>query len=168
VGPADAAAGAQGWFYEDLAVARPGSDLPTTCTEPGQEQRISVTITPVIGSEIRLECLQTVQAGSAGAVSVGSICAPASDPCGAGLAPDHVTPLSCDAASRTCGLPCTSDATCTQAGLLGRLCDPRTWEEAVGADVAPPAERDRLLGDLQAAGVDPAAPHAFCISPTCL
>jgi hypothetical protein len=53
-------------------------------------------------------------------------------------------------------VPCTSDATCTSAGLLGYVCDQRTNEVAAGPDgVADVPESLR------------SAQRNYCVNPTC-
>jgi hypothetical protein len=126
-------------------------------------------VSPVTNAEIRLECLQTVQPSGGTMISVGSFCDPASTTCSMGFAPNgppHV--LACDSAERVCRLQCTSDANCTAGGLLGDVCDDRSWEEAVGALGVPDgAERTRLLMAIPP-GTDITSPHNFCVNPTCI
>jgi hypothetical protein len=157
VGPA----GGNGWFYETAEMMLPGSNLGMTCGSEGQ--RISFgAINPVTNSEIRLECLQTVQPPSTGGGmdSIGSFCSQ-TDVCN-GFGPSGTEfPLACDFADRTCGVPCTDTSQCTAAGLLGDVCDNRPWTVVVEGS-------ERLIEQLTAAGVDVNAPHNFCVNPTCL
>jgi hypothetical protein len=160
VGPARAAAGVPGWFYEEAESPAPGSDIRMACGESGQ--RIRFTIDPITNSDIRLECLQAVQpgGGAGGAITVGAFCDPAADLCGMGRAPNRTTPLACDPADRECGVPCTVDADCTAAGLLGDVCDTRPWRVVV------PGEREQAQILPYIRGLD--APHNFCVNPTCI
>ena len=168
VGPMGAAAGQQGWFYEAAEATATGSEVRMTCGDDGQ--RIRFTISPITNSDIRLECLQTVQPSTGASFQIGTFCDPTMDQCPMGQAPDRRTALTCDAAARTCGLPCTTSSDCTAAGLLGDVCDTRSWSEAVGADdAATDEERNRLLEQLTSGGVtDPSAAHGFCVNPTCI
>jgi hypothetical protein len=86
-----------------------------------------------------------------------------------GLSPNRTAPLACDAADRTCGVACEATATCTAAGLLGDVCDNRPWVDAVGA-TEPGISAEEAARRMMAipAGVDPGAPHNFCVNPTCI
>lgn len=75
------------------------------------------------------------------------------DTCVAGLAPDHRTPLACDLFTRSCAVPCASDAACTAAGLGGQACDTRTAGEVFGAAIP--------------VGLDPLATHDACVNAIC-
>jgi hypothetical protein len=169
VGPEGHAADAPGWFYETMANADPDSDLAMLCADTPQRIRFTGGIDPTTNADIQLECVQTVRPGTGTEVSLGAFCDPEADVCGGGLAPDRATALTCDAADRTCGVACDSTATCTAAGLLGDVCDHRSWLEAVGATEQgiSDAERARRMMGIPA-GVAPEAAHGFCVSPTCI
>jgi hypothetical protein len=57
--------------------------------------------------------------------------------------------FTCDPLARTCGVPCTSNADCTTAGLLSYVCDGRPMNV--------------VSGDPD----DPADAYNFCVNPTC-
>ena len=156
--PADRTLGAAlptapGWVYDTFS-----TEGQMNCDPGGGEpwQRIAFTAQPPSGAEVRLECFQSVQETGDGVVAIGDFCDPAtgltttgpacSDPAGAlsGVA------LGCDPNTRACGVPCTSDATCRQAGLVGYVCDARALSEV---------NPEQFPGD--------ATPHLYCLNPTC-
>ncbi|AKF08272.1 hypothetical protein [Sandaracinus amylolyticus] len=169
ISPAAAGGGGQGWFYETAEAAVPGSDIGELCGADGQ--RISFAgISPTTNSDIRLECLQTVRPGAGTPGSIGDFCDPAAaDQC-PGLDPANRSGiLACDAADRTCRVPCENDSQCTAAGLLGDTCDDRPWLDAVGANDPDISEEERARRMMAIpAGTDPNSPHNFCVNPTCI
>jgi hypothetical protein len=179
VGSEGALSGMQGWWYETAANAPPNSSITRTCPADGQRRIAFAGIEPVTNSEIRLECLQAVTSSSNDAVAIGTFCDPAAaeDVCSTGQSPNETENLSCDAAERTCAVSCANPeapalpgetARCTAAGLLGDVCDTRTWREAVGATELgiSETERTRRMMAIPAGMAD--APHNFCVNPTCI
>ena len=171
VGPAGVSAGTPGWFYESYDNAPDGSTIQDDCPADSPQRISFVNTSPTTNAEIRLECLQTVRPGGGVTGTIGDFCTPenTAGQC-TGLDPaNRPDVLACDAASRTCGVPCTTTADCTAAGLLGDVCDSRSWEDAVGANEPgiSEAERNRRLGSIPA-GTDLSAPHNFCVNPTCI
>ncbi len=178
VGPSGAAAGMSGWWYETAENAMEDSNLTMVC--PNGPRRIAFAgINPITNSEIRLECLQTILPGSATDITIGAFCDPvaATDTCASGSSPNRTVPLACDAAERTCAVPCGNtensmlpgDTTrCTSAGLLGDVCDTRSWREVVGLDDQniSEEERARRMSAIPAGMED--MPHNFCVNPTCI
>ncbi|MDQ3032855.1 MAG: hypothetical protein M3Y87_10590, partial [Myxococcota bacterium] len=121
--------GSDGWFYETYDNASPTSTITDEC-EPFTPQRIAFTgaTIPVAGAALRVECLQTVSAPRPDALRIGAPCDPdpdSTDDCRWASTPAH--PLRCDAADRSCAVPCESDADCASAALLGDVCDTRSW-----------------------------------------
>ncbi|MDQ3035855.1 MAG: hypothetical protein M3Y87_25855 [Myxococcota bacterium] len=166
VGPTGAMEGGQGWWYERAEAPGTGSDIAMLCGETGQRIAFA-NINPITNSDIRLECLQTILPGGGGAVDIGTFCDPAAaGSCDIGATPDR--PLACDAADRTCAVPCTSDANCTSAGLLGDVCDTRPWLDAVGVNEPgiSAAESARRMASIPG-GLEN-EPHNFCVNPTCI
>jgi hypothetical protein len=138
-----------GWYYDDFTSER--SD--------GCEQRIALTAPTPGGTTVRVTCNRSV--GSCGtATCVGTFCDPnaaegsepsAPNPCGGGSDPAmRPGSLDCDPISHTCAVPCTTDSDCVDADLIGYVCDTRPL------GVADPAGQP---GN--------AAPHDFCVNPTC-
>jgi hypothetical protein len=160
VGPGRGAAGEAGWYYEQAEATPPGSDIRRTCGDTGQ--RIRFTMDPVPNSIIRLECLQTIQSGGGGRATVGTFCDPGMDICGGGSTPSGEGTLDCDPAERECRVPCTTDADCTRAGLLGDVCDTRPWREVVTDE----RQRMNIVPFIPGGNLD--APHHFCVNPTCI
>ena len=178
VGPEGARSGMQGWWYETAANAPSGSTLARSC--PEDRRRIAFAgIEPITNSEIRLECLQTIAQSSHEAVGIGTFCDPvaSADVCVTGRSPNETAPLSCDAAERTCAVSCANPEAptlpgettrCIAAGLLGDVCDTRTWLEAVGATEPGISEEERARRMAAIPAGMAAAPHNFCVNPTCI
>jgi len=156
--PTDRTAGAappggSGWYYDTFT-----TDGQSNCEpSPGAPwQRIAFTAQPPSGAEVRLECFQSVQEGGTGDVAIGTFCdpdtgaTPGGAMCNAGSAPDGMTRLGCDPNNRSCGVPCTVDAECRSAGLVGFVCDTRPLEQV---------NPDQFPGN--------ANPYNFCVNPTC-
>lgn len=157
---------APGWFYDDF-----NTDLVDTCGSTPQRIAFTTLAPPATGSEVRLECLQTIALGNAGsdvdcntpgeACRIGQFCSltrPEGDLCTNGRAmPADASSaaLACDPVDRLCGVPCADDAACTTAGLLGYVCDTRTNAVAAGEGVAeiPEGIRENMRG--------------ICVNPTC-
>ena len=158
-----------GWYYDDF-----DPDLADTCGATPQRIAFTGMAPPATGSEVRLECLQTIALGNGGVdvscdgdegtsgCNIGMFCEdPLANVCNTGYSlPGGATgggaQLGCDPVERLCGVPCTSDATCTSAGLLGYVCDTRTNEVAAGPDgVADVPESLR------------GSPRNYCVNPTC-
>ena len=156
-----------GWYYDDFA-----TDLADTCGATPQRIAFTGMAPPATGSEVRLECLQTIALGSGSGTDVscdddnnvsnqcqiGMFCEdPTNHLCGTGtsLPGGGGATLGCDPVERLCAVPCTSDADCTTAGLLGYVCDTRLNSVAAGEgiDDVPPALRD--------------SQRNFCVNPTC-
>lgn len=157
--------GMPGWYYDDFS-----PDLADTCGASPQRIAFTGMVPPATGSEVRLECLQTIALGNSstdvscdmdnGASNpcrIGMFCEdPLSHMCGTGTSlPSGGATLGCDPVERLCGVPCADDAACTTAGLLGYVCDTRTNGEAAGEgiDDVPESLRGQVRG--------------FCVNPTC-
>ncbi len=159
---------APGWFYDDAS-----ADRVASCGTDGQRISFTDLAPPATGSEVRLECLQTIALGrrstdvacdddnapGAAACEIGMFCTTGTEdrcgtgsslPGGAGLA------LACDPVERLCAAPCESDADCRSGGLLGFVCDLRSNAEAAGPDGL-----DDLAEPLRA------LPRGMCVNPTC-
>jgi hypothetical protein len=139
-GVGDMIPGGEGWYYDNFTA---DTLMPTNCGADGQ--RISFTVPPVTGTEVRLECLQPAGSGGTGGIAdVGTPCVP--DGAGGPSCEENgaigdqrcARRLACDPVSRTFLTPCGSDAECTEADLAGYRC---------------------------AVTLDP--PRPFCINPTC-
>jgi hypothetical protein len=155
-----------GWYYDDFA-----TDLVDTCGATPQRIAFTGMAPPATGSEVRLECLQTIALGSGSSTdvscdgdegatgcSLGQFCEdPTADACGTGrsLPGGAGSVLDCDPVERLCAVPCSSDADCTTAGLLGYVCDTRLNSVAAGegVDDVPASLRDQ--------------PRNMCVNPTC-
>jgi hypothetical protein len=158
-----------GWYYDDFS-----PDLADTCGATPQRIAFTGMAPPATGSEVRLECLQTIALGNAGAdvicdsdngpepsrqCRIGMFCdlASAPDTCMTGwsLPNNQGANLRCDPVERLCSVPCTDDSQCTSAGLLGYVCDTRTNGEAAGDGIndVPEALRGVTRGT--------------CVNPTC-
>ncbi len=155
-----------GWYYDDFT-----SEVASTCTATPQRIAFTTLSPPATGSEVRLECLQTITPGSTSAdlhcdgsegaegCRIGQFCSLASPErnCTTG----HSRPggqgaqLACDPVERLCSVPCVNDASCTDAGLLGYICDTRPNRDAAGG----------VIDDIDPAIVD--LPRNICVNPTC-
>jgi hypothetical protein len=78
------------------------------------------------------------------------------NPCLGGATPsgegglDNTGILACDPVARSCGVECTNDANCREAGLVGFVCDTRN------------------RGDVDPSNFpDDTTPYNFCVNPTC-
>ncbi len=105
-----------GWYYDDRSAATDGACAGT--------QRIAFTAdaTPPNGVRVSLECLQRIQGsggGTSAAVEVGSFCDPSSPDLHAN--PCDAAGLFCEPDSRTCQLPCATDADCPSSLLCDTL-----------------------------------------------
>jgi hypothetical protein len=162
-------AGEAGWYYDDFS-----PDLPDTCGATPQRIAFTGMAPPATGSEVRLECLQTIALGNGGSdvicdsdngpepsrqCRIGMFCdlAAAPDTCSTGysLPNNQGANLRCDPVERLCAVPCSDDSVCTNAGLLGYVCDTRTNAEAAGDGVNDVPEALRGL------------PRGMCVNPTC-
>ncbi|GAB4207564.1 MAG: hypothetical protein OHK0013_25320 [Sandaracinaceae bacterium] len=162
-----------GWYYDDFS-----PDLSTTCGSTPQRIAFTSMAPPATGSEVRLECLQTIAIGNGGSdlicnatgeqpndttpsrqCRIGMFCdlAAAPDTCSTGwsLPNNQGANLRCDPVDRLCAVPCTDDSVCANAGLLGYVCDLRTNAEAAGDGVNDVPEA--LRGQ----------PRGMCVNPTC-
>lgn len=130
-----------GWFYD-------------TFTDEGRDncggapfQRIAFAGSqPPPGSVVGLECFQSVQGDGSDNVQIGSFCEPEADGC-QGHQSMGGADLTCDPVKRTCGVQCSSDTDCRDAGLVGYVCDTR-----------PLNELDSNLSS---------EPYNYCVNPTC-
>jgi hypothetical protein len=165
VGPEAALSNAAaGWYYDDAS-----DEVARSCGETGQRIAFTDVAPPATGSEVRLECLQVIALGveastevscddESGPCRLGMFCSLEADRCGTGTSlPNGAgATLSCDPVERLCVVPCSTDASCAEAGLLGYVCDVRTNAEAAGASAAMSIAPE-LLGDVR----------GVCINPTC-
>ncbi len=166
VARADIAAQA-GWYYDDF-----DPSLADTCGATPQRIAFTGMAPPATGSEVRLECLQTIALGNGGidvicdsnnmagstACRIGMFCDLGADLCGTGtsLPGGGGATLQCDPVERLCSVPCGTDADCTTGGLLGYVCDTRTNMEAAG-DPGFMDIPEALRG----------ATRGMCVNPTC-
>lgn len=174
----------RGWIYETTARPLPDSDIAGVCTDAQQRIKFQGGFTPLASSEIRLSCLQTVTPSDT-STDYGNLCSISATPppgqaptqaCVRPLeAPDQSdVPVECDAAARQCNVPCIdadgfpNTALCVQAGLLGQVCDSRTWSEAVGDDTVREQIRDYFIRQGLADDYIDVTPHGFCVNPTCI
>ncbi len=161
---------APGWYYDDFS-----ADLGDTCGATPQRIAFTGMAPPATGSEVRLECLQTIALGNGGVdvscdgdepmatgCTIGQFCEdPMSNSCATGRARPNDPPsetnaaLTCDPVERLCGVPCASDADCTEGGLLGFVCDQRTNADAAGEGVEDVPESLRGMQ------------RNVCVNPTC-
>ncbi|MFW6051853.1 MAG: hypothetical protein ACODAU_11800 [Myxococcota bacterium] len=130
-----------GWFYDTQFEV---DDCP-------EDQRQRITFLPgsepVVGSNVDLECLQSVQ-GSGDEVTIGSFCTDDAECEGSETFGDL---LECNLGNNTCQVPCTEgteflDSRCANAGLRGFVCD----------------HREELLDE------SPNPTQGFCVDPTCV
>jgi hypothetical protein len=109
---------AAGWYYDDF------SQRAQECGE-GQQIAFTSGAEPPDGAQFRLECLQPVEQVAGEDVALGAPCNPNAeqDPC---RDPDVMGgALRCEPNTRTCRLPCDTDATCLEHNLGGFRCDAR-------------------------------------------
>jgi hypothetical protein len=144
VGRAGAAADVAGWAYDDGNPALGAfTDLPLLC---GQAIHFTSEIETIAPSEIQLRCsLDVFPSVPVGSPTLAQACDPTSGntldnamPCSNGHAQRGFTAtLRCDAFSRSCAMPCTSDADCTNGGVTGATCDLRTATDYFGSAGVP-------------------------------
>jgi hypothetical protein len=155
-----------GWYYDDF-----DTDLTETCGATPQRIAFTGMAPPATGSEVRLECLQTIAIGTGGSTDVncdgdegatgcqiGQFCEdPTAHMCGTGrsLPGGGGATLGCDPVDRLCAVPCENDSDCTTAGLLGYVCDRRLNSVAAGEGI------DDVPESLRGEQRD------FCVNPTC-
>jgi hypothetical protein len=118
-----------GWYYDDFS-----RQVTSLCGEDDTDgQRIAFTegAHPPRGTRTNLECLDAVPRGAPRRRScglerectVGSFCDPDDDPCD--HSPRFGDALVCDPKTRTCQLPCESNADCLEHNLGGFVCNRR-------------------------------------------
>jgi hypothetical protein len=156
-----AGAGVQaGWAYDDGNPALGAwSALPTGC---GQRVGFSV-VSAMTGSEVALLCTETVLPATTARVQLGDFCDPSNGAttnrqglCSEGHAvAGNPQVLACDPFARACEVACTTDADCTEAGLLSYVCDRRTALEVYGSASQIPSD------------LSPDTVRGFCVNPTC-
>ena len=155
---------APGWYYDDAS-----TEVTDACGAGGARIAFTTVAPPATGSEVRLECLQVIALGveagtdvicddDAASCRLGMFCSVEADRCdtGTSLPGGEGATLRCDAVERLCAVPCATDAACSEAGLLGYVCDVRTNEEAAGASAAMSIAPE-LLGNVR----------GVCVNPTC-
>ncbi len=141
-----------GWYYDNAS-----PEVIEACGMTNETpQRIAFSlISPPTGAEVRLNCNQAILPPSEGVAQLGTFCNPGTTPgepgnlCVMGMTPSGNTNFACDSLARTCGVPCTSNAECTAAGLLSYVCDTRA-RSVVSGD---PADGEEA--------------YNFCVNPTC-
>jgi len=130
-------AGQVGWYYDDF-----DPDLMTSCRETPQRISFTAGAEPKTGAIVKLECFQPARDDIGGSVAPGDSCEGGGDAlCQTGEGRRAtIEGMICDETSRTCQVPCQSNADCrNRLGLGGFVCD-----------------------------TDPErAPRAFCVNPTC-
>ena len=129
-----------GWYYDTFT-----EEVQENCQQFPTAQRIGFTAQPPSGAEVRLECFLSVQGDGTTNVQIGTFCDPGTDTlCATAMGQS----LSCDPVARSCGVQCSQDLDCRNAGLIGYVCDTRP------RDVVDPSSGS-------------SEPYNFCVNPTC-
>jgi len=122
--PDDPGTSGPGWYYDNFSTS-----VVDNCGDPGQRISFSSGAEPVTGTDVRLECLQPVQntAGGEAVLDIGSPCPSPGAMCAAGTSMGDARctdryDMVCSDVDNTWQVPCSGDASCTNAGLAGWRC----------------------------------------------
>lgn len=115
-----------GWYYDDFTERNRcwSADVPG--------QRLAFTPHLPWGGQARASCLVAVRPPVGSEIGIGTSCGDSGEvSCEPGVSPSG-TALSCDPLLLACGVACTRDADCRDAGLASFVCDRRALSDLHG------------------------------------